>query len=148
MHRERATEADKDFFRRLNELSYRDVVIRQFGAWDDALQSSNFETKWREQAFEKILVGDTMIGGIWTEQRPDHIRIREIQIHPDHRGRGLGTIVLREEMESATRRGVPLRLRVLIENRAKQLYARLGFVETGRDETHFYMEYSPQGSTG
>lgn len=141
VHREPATDADKEYFRRLNELSYRDVVTQQFGAWDDDLQSRNFDLKWPDQAFEKIFEGDTLVGGIRVQEFPDHIQIMEIQIHPNHRGRGVGTMVLEQEIRRASALRKPLRLRVLLLNRAKSLYERLGFVETGRDETHYYMEY-------
>lgn len=40
MRREKALEADKDFFRELNELSYRRLVTEQFGEWDKHLQSA------------------------------------------------------------------------------------------------------------
>ena len=141
VHREPATDADKEFFRRLNELSYRDVVTQQFGSWDEALQSRNFDLKWQDQAFEKVFDGDTLVGGIWVREFPDHFQIREIQILPEHRGRGAGTVILKQEIQRASKRRKPLRLRVLLLNRAKSLYDRLGFEEIGRDETHYYMEY-------
>ncbi len=33
-----AGEDDKDFCRRTHHLAYRDVVMRQFGGWDDGQQ--------------------------------------------------------------------------------------------------------------
>ena len=141
MHREPATVADKEYFRLLNELSYRDVVTRQFGDWDDDLQTHNFNLKWQDQVYEKLFDGDTLVGGIWVEEFADNIQILEIQIHPEHRGRGVGTMILKQEIKRASDTGKNLRLRVLLLNRAKSLYARLGFVEIGRDKTHYYMEY-------
>lgn len=141
MHREPATDADKEYFRLLNELSYRDVVTRQFGGWDEDLQTHNFDLKWQDQAYEKLFDGDTLVGGIWVREFTDNIQIREIQIHPEHRGRGVGTRVLKQEINRALEKGKNLRLRVLLLNRAKSLYVRLGFVEIDQDETHYYLEY-------
>lgn len=141
IHREPATNADREFFRRLNELSYGDVVTAQFGGWDGELQSRNFDLKWQDQAYQKVFDGDTLVGGIWVREFTDHIQIFEIQIHPDHRGKGIGTSLLKQEIDRASEKRKNLRLKVLLLNRAKTLYLRLGFEETGRDETHYYMEY-------
>lgn len=48
-----ATESDKEYFRSLNRACYEEVVSQQFGPWNEALQNSNFEAKWKEQTFEK-----------------------------------------------------------------------------------------------
>jgi GNAT superfamily N-acetyltransferase len=71
----------------------------------------------------------------------DHIFIHEIQIHPDVQTQGVGTRLLQEQMEEARKRGVPLRLQVLRMNRARGLYSRLGFRETGENEQFVFMEW-------
>lgn len=51
--------------------------------------------------------------------------------------------VIRDLSARAESVGLPLRLRVLRENRAKALYARLGFVRTGGTESPVLMETGP-----
>lgn len=141
MIREPATEADRQYFRELNELSYRELVIEQFGAWDRDSQRAHFDEKWKMGGYVKIVTGGKVVGGIWTEEFADYIALREIQVHPDYQSRGIGTAVLMEEMERARSKRKELRLRVLLKNRAYGLYARLGFEETHKDESHFYMTF-------
>ena len=135
MKRVKATDADYAFFWQLNKLSYKDLVIRQFGEWDESFQMNSYQEKWKEQQFDKIIIDGAVAGGIWVIPFEDHHYIREIQIVPEFRDRGIGTKVLQQEIS----RGKEIRLRVLLRNRAISLYERLGFVVTHADDTHRYM---------
>lgn len=46
LERRPATSSDTEFARTTHHAAYRDVVSRQFGAWDEALQDRLFEEKW------------------------------------------------------------------------------------------------------
>ncbi|WP_281689076.1 GNAT family N-acetyltransferase [Pseudonocardia thermophila] len=72
---------------------------------------------------------------------PSHrhvLEIRGLAVHPDAAGRGIGAALVEAAVVEAARRGArKVTLRVLGSNdRARQLYARCGFVEEGvlRDE--------------
>lgn len=41
-----ANPRDKEFCRRVHHLAYREVVVRQFGQWDEVLQDALFEKEW------------------------------------------------------------------------------------------------------
>ena len=140
MRFEPATENDKEYFRALNRACYEDVVSRQFGPWDDEHQDRNFEVKWPENNFRKIYVDDTLVGGVWTDDKPGFIQLREIQIHPAWQGRGIGTAVVRAEIEKGRGAGKPIRLRVLFMNRAIALYKRLGFEVIDKNDHQYIME--------
>ncbi len=135
-----ATDADKEYFLRLNRLCYEDVVQQQFGPWDEAHQNHSFESKWSDNNFQKIYVNDKLVGAIWVDDNTDFRQIREVQIHPDFQGDGIGTAAIRLEIESAGQAGKPLRLRVLFQNKALSLYERLGFKIIDKNEHQFIME--------
>jgi ribosomal protein S18 acetylase RimI-like enzyme len=65
----------------------------------------------------------------------------DISLLPEHRGRGLGTLLLRELMEECRRERQSLRLQVLRTNPAQRLYERLGFRRTGEDQVYLQMEW-------
>lgn len=138
--RRAATEGDKAFVREANARAYEEVVARQFGKWDGELQKGYFDDKWRRADFEVVECDGGRAGAIWTTDEGDHLWLREIFLHPDHQGKGIGTRLLRQELAAARRLGKALRLRVLRENRARFLYERLGFAVCGETETHFWME--------
>lgn len=141
LHYVPATNADKAYFAALNEACYTDVVTRQFGSWDADAQRAYFDNKWLSQQFRKIVVDGEVVGGIWIEERDDHRLLREIQVHPQFQGQGIGTRVVREAIAAAVADGRKLRLHVLFENRARSLYERLGFVVIGENDTQYIMQY-------
>ena len=82
-----------------------------------------------------------MCGYICVENREEDIHIREIVIDPKFQGKGLGTSLLREIIEDAEARQVPVRLGTQQANRAVNLYRKLGFREFERTTTHILMEW-------
>lgn len=137
--RRTATSSDTEFARTTHHAAYRDVVSRQFGAWDEALQDRLFEEQWMPDKFEIILCDGNPCGFLSIEDRPDHIYISEIVIAPQFQRRGIGSRLFNKEMQRGREAKSPLRLQVLRENRAIELYRRLGFKECGTTETHIRM---------
>lgn len=136
-----ALDADTDFARSVHHQAYRDVVVRQFGVWDQKAQDEFFDGDWNSAAFEIILCDETPCGYMCVEDREGDIHIRELVILPQFQGRGLGSHLLREVIERAGTRRVPVRLETLQANRAVSLYRRLGFQECERGDTHIRMEW-------
>jgi len=142
LQRRPATEEDKAFLKKLNRDVYESVVIEQFGAWDDAIQDEHFERKWAVQEYQIVEQEGLRVGAIWISKEIDHLWLREIQISPCHQNQGLGTKLLTTTIDEAARSGLPLQLRVLIANRAKALYERLGFSVIGmHEDTHYWMQH-------
>ena len=139
LRRRTATSSDTEFARTTHHEAFRDVVSRQFGTWDEALQDRLFEGKWIPDKFEIILCDNNPCGFLSVEDRPDHISVSEIVITPQFQGRGIGSRLLNEAMQRGRETRSPLRLQVLGENRAIELYRRLGFKECGATETHIHM---------
>jgi GNAT superfamily N-acetyltransferase len=139
-----ATPADAAWARRVHHAAVRDVVERQFGSWDEAQQDRFFDRDWSGGSFEVIEHAGVPCGYVCIEDRPDDVHIRELDIDPSFQGRGIGTSIIRSAIELARARGVPVVLGTLHENRgAQRLYQRLGFVETGRTETHMLFRLDP-----
>jgi ribosomal protein S18 acetylase RimI-like enzyme len=138
-----ATPADTPFLRQLHHRAYRDVVVRQFGSWDEAAQDGWFEKGLAEADFGVVEEQGQAIGTVGLKDFPDRVELVELQLLPEWQGRGLGTALLRAELERAQRLDKPVRLRVLLENRARSLYERHGFAIVGQTDTHYLMEWKP-----
>ena len=95
-------------------------------------------TQWRAQeaqhrtayprALDTIVVrAGRPVGRLLRDDTGSEIRILDLAVHPAHRGRGIGTRLLRAVCADAAARGVPVRLSVLAHNPAHRLYLREGF---------------------
>lgn len=138
----KAREGDKEFVYLLNRAVYHDVVIRQFGTWDERWQRQYFEEKWTRARYCLIEHHGQPIGVIWVTECPDHHVLHEIQLLPEFQGQGIGSTLIRQEVARVQLQQIPLRLRVLKQNtRAQHLYTRLGFVVSEETEAYIHMEY-------
>lgn len=134
-----ATAADKALIAALHARCYREVVVAQFGGWDEKLQQGFFEKKWDPARYEIVTVQGTDVGAVAVRRHPDHVFLTELLIDPAFQNQGLGTELVRQILAEAAADGLPLRLQVLRKNRARRLYERLGFVPTGETDTHILM---------
>jgi len=132
-------ERDSEFARRLHHLVYREVVIRQFGAWNEEMQDRFFEEDWWASPFQFILRDGARVGLLSASAKEDYRFVHEIMVLPEYQGQGIGTHVLQEQIAEASRLAQPLKLKVLRKNRAKDLYERLGFVSYDESDTFIFM---------
>jgi GNAT superfamily N-acetyltransferase len=137
-----ATAGDLEFLYRLTRESLGPWVIQTFGPWDDAAQRERFFRETLVETHEVVERDGEPIGCLCTSIQPGALKLHRVFLLPAAQGRGLGTALVREVMAAARARGLPLRLRVLRVNPARNLYERLGFRVTGETETHFEMEHS------
>lgn len=78
----------------------------------------------------------------------EELRLSEISIVPEWRGKGLGQMVIKSTMEECIRTSRVLRLCVEIQNTtALGLYRSLGFYTIEEHSLHYIMEWNPQGPT-
>lgn len=138
-----ATDADTATARAVHHRAYRDVVTRQFGSWDDERQDGFFATDWGAAAYDVLEVDGRFAGYVAVLDLPDRVHVRELVIDPDFQNRGIGTALLAAAKDLAAQRDVVCEIGGLHENRALDLYRRMGFVEYGRTETHTLLEWHP-----
>jgi ribosomal protein S18 acetylase RimI-like enzyme len=86
------------------------------------------------------------IGRMIVDRSKHAIRLLDIALLPAYRNKGLGTSLVRQLLEEADWARRPVQLHVDECNRAKSLYKRLGFVETG--EMGIYREMTRQPKVG
>jgi ribosomal protein S18 acetylase RimI-like enzyme len=137
-----ATPDDKEFCQQVHHLAYREVVVRQFGQWNETLQDSFFEKYWNSLALQIIEFEGRSVGCFSREIHHDDISINEIEVLPQYQRQGIGTQLLVQQLDEARRVRLPIRLQVLRENRARNLYKRLGFKAYDKTETHLLMEWT------
>lgn len=83
------------------------------------------------------------VGRLLVSRVGDEHRVVDLAVLPGHRGLGIGGEILRRIQRDAAAAGMPVRLQVFEDNRARQLYRRLGFIETGSNGMRVQMEWRP-----
>ena len=134
-----AAQSDHEFLYRLHCATMRDYIDRTWG-WDDDAQRSAFDIRLSTNPHQVILFDDDPVGMLEIEHHPTELVIANIQVLPEYQGRGIGSAVIREVIELAQKSGAVTTLQVLEVNvRARRLYERLGFRETGKAAPHICM---------
>ena len=132
----RVTDADRELLTavyRSTRLAELDLV-----PWDEATRTAfvtqQFEAQdraWSEQrpdaVRDVVLVDGVAAGRLYVDRTPQEIRVVDITLLPEHRGRGVGQSLLRPIIAEGDRVGLPVTIHVERHNPALRLYARLGF---------------------
>lgn len=141
--RRQATDADTEAARKIHHAALHDVVVRQFGEWDKKEQDDFFAGSWSPETFEIIQSNGTDVGYCGITHHSDHISVNELMISPEYQGKGIGSSILLEVINEARSKGIAVKLQVLKENKAQDLYRKLGFKDMGTTDTHIQMELNP-----
>ncbi len=141
--RRQATEADTKFARTTHHTALHDLIVRQFGSFDEKMQDEFFAKSWKPETHE-ILVSDSAdIGYCSIVRTPGHIFLSELLLLPSAQGKGIGTRMLGELIEESKAKNIPITLQVLKENQAQHLYRKMGFKDVETNSKHIQMEFSP-----
>jgi ribosomal protein S18 acetylase RimI-like enzyme len=127
-----AATPDSEFCFQLHKAAMGNYVAAVWG-WDEQAQRE-FHTRAFDPGSWQIISADGAAAGmISVDHRPGEIYLSRIELLPEHQGRGIGAVLVRQLLAEARRRGQELALDVLAVNeRARALYQRLGLREVGR----------------
>tara|TARA_R110002096_G_scaffold163992_5_gene331663 strand:+ start:17877 stop:18296 length:420 start_codon:yes stop_codon:yes gene_type:complete len=117
-----ATTADVDTLSDLYESCMRPYA-EAFYPWD----THRFRDDFNPAEIEVLAFQDAIIGLLRTKVSEEFVYLAEVQIREGFRNAGLGTELVKLTVQRATALDLPVRLRVLRNNPARQLYERLGF---------------------
>jgi ribosomal protein S18 acetylase RimI-like enzyme len=117
----------------------KDAFLRmQFEA-----QDAYYREHYDPATFDVIEVDGEPAGRLYVARWEDEIRIIDIALLPDYRGRGIGTALLRALLDEAAEAGKRLSIHVELNNPARRLYERLGFAPVEERGVYVLMEAAP-----
>jgi RimJ/RimL family protein N-acetyltransferase len=126
---------------RVEEMALVDWTVEQKAAFlrmqFDA-QHRHYQAHYSDARFEIVEWDGEPIGRLYVQRRQNELRIIDISLLPEYRGRGIGGALLKQLLDEAEATGRPVRIHVERFNPAARLYRRLGFVERG-DEGGMYV---------
>lgn len=106
-------------------------------------QDAHYRT-YPDASLDVIDVGGEPAGRLYVARWPDEIRIMDIALLPEYRGRGIGTNLLEALLDEAAMEGKRLSIHVEKVNPARALYERLGFAEAGDRGVYVLLEATPR----
>ena len=104
------------------------------------LQRAHYRRHFADASFLIVVLDGTPIGRLYVHYAPQHVRVLDIALVPEARGKGLGRRLLESVIEQAARLAAPVTLHVTVRNPARHLYERLGFRVISEDAMHVFME--------
>jgi ribosomal protein S18 acetylase RimI-like enzyme len=106
-------------------------------------QMFHYKQNYTVADYSIILLDGEPAGRLYLHQEPDDIRIMDIVVAPEHRGSGIGTILLQEILDRARAAGHSVSIHVEQYNPALRLYERLGFRSIDTNGVYNLMEWRP-----
>lgn len=129
-------------------LPWPDEAKRAFLHDQSRLQGEHYRQHYPGAALCLIEHAGVAAGRIYLYPTPGELRLMDIALLPDWRGRGHGGRILRALMSVAAAQARTITLHVEPHNPAQRLYARLGFTLVEQRGVYHYLVWSPQASGG
>lgn len=117
----------------------RDFLHTQFNA-----QHKHYLTHYPHSDYLLIIKNSEKIGRIYVDRDDSSICLIDISLLPQYRGKGIGTLLIKELILEAQNTQKKIVLHVESFNPAFQLYKKLDFVLVEDKGVHQYMEWYPK----
>ena len=137
-----ATPNDHDLVYSLKAESVRPYVEKIWG-WDEDFQRNDFDGDFSHiEQFHVIEVDGKFAGFMQYCGEGLYFEVVELHLLPEYRGKGIGSDILGYLQKVCIAQDKKIRIGCFKENhRAKHLYQKLGFMQTGETDTHYILEY-------
>jgi ribosomal protein S18 acetylase RimI-like enzyme len=127
----------------LARVEWDEGVKRAFVEQQFTAQDAHYRANYPGATLDVIEVDGSRAGRLYVHRGPGDIRIMDIALMPEFRGRGIGTELLRSLVDEADASERKLSIHVEMNNPARSLYERLGFSPAGEHGVYVLMERSP-----
>ena len=127
----------------LAHVPWDDATRRAFVEQQFAAQDAHYRQNYPGATLDIVEVDGETAGRLYVHRGASDIRIMDIALAPPFRGRGIGTELLRGLMAEADESRRKLSIHVEMNNRARNLYERLGFRPAGEHGVYVLLERPP-----
>jgi ribosomal protein S18 acetylase RimI-like enzyme len=121
-----------------DEAEKKKFLKLQFGA-----QHKFYTEQFGKARFDLIELEGEPIGRLYVDRRKEEIRVIDIALLPEYRSRGLGSELMKNILNEALLKQLPVRIHVEQNNPARRLYDRLGFQQIEENGIYHLMEWLP-----
>lgn len=110
-------------------------------------QHSHYTNSYKGARFNIIEWNKKDVGRLYLWETDEQIRIMDIALFSEYRGKGIGTSILNHLIEDSEKSGKKLNIHVEHNNPALGLYERMGFKKTDDTGIYYFMERLPENRT-
>ena|SRR5215469_7594363 len=137
----RAGSSDAEFAYHVLVTTMREYAELTWGKWLETEARASVVADARTGRSQIIELASAPVGLLCVDRLDTHLQLDSLYVLPEHQKRGIGGHVLRLVLADASACGLPVRLRVLRVNPARQFYERHGFKVVAEAPERFFMEY-------
>ncbi len=135
--------------REMARVPWSDAEKEAFLRFQFDAQKKYYDEQFPDASFDLILLDGEPSGRLYVDRREDEIRLVDIALLPEHRGRGIGGRIMRRILHEGEEKGLLVRIHVERDNPAMRLYERLGFEKIEEQGVYHLMEWTPaRAATG
>lgn len=114
--------------------------LEALGRFDPERARERFLKSFACEDTFKLVSGQQILGFYVLRDRPDHIWLDHLYVHPGAQGTGIGAAVIARIKAHAVSNGKPIRLGALKQSKANAFYQRHGFQRTHSEDFDNYYE--------
>lgn len=104
-------------------------------------QHDYYLQKFPDASYQIINFDKIPVGRLYVLRLKSEIRILDLTVLPEFRGKGIGTYLISELCEEAAAAGKALQIYIESFNSSSELFSRLGFVPVGEQGVHILWEW-------
>jgi ribosomal protein S18 acetylase RimI-like enzyme len=127
----------------LSVLPWTPAQVEAFLKMQLAAQLTHYKGEYPDASHDIILFNDQPVGRLYVARLEKEIRIVDIALLTEARGRGIGTSIIKDLMDEAAREGKPLSIYVENFSPSLHLFERLGFSKAGEQNFYLLMQWQP-----
>lgn len=131
----RSTREEEMMLTEWDEQQKSAFIDQQFSA-----QHAYYQEVYHDATFEIIVIDGQNAGRIYLWESPKQLRIVDVALLPEFRGKGVGNIILDNLITKVSKEHKVLSIHVEYYNRALNLYKRKGFKVKDQTGVYYYLE--------
>lgn len=137
----KCTYDDLEFIFELKVLCLKYIIEKVYG-WDDKDQKEKTKRELDRMINDmRIIMVDGKDVGVTTFiKHNDYYNLGLTMIHPRYQGKGIGGDIINTYIKETKKYNKEIVLKVFKDNKAQELYKRLGFKTYEDDENYLYMK--------